>query len=373
MMRIIWQVSIVLLIWTIYNRNAFSNALVARPNAVNEDNHNFAWSEPLFFIIGAPKCATTSLSDLLYTHPDICRSNYKEPQYFNHYWHMGEQFYKKRVVRNPKCQGHYVDATPDYLHSQLAASNMLQAWGPKRIKEKRLVVILRNPIAREFSWYNHLIKACIPTLRRYMYRKKQRTVSGQDALKACGSDKHCDNLCGNSTTRTMTYKRELDFLVPFDQYIRDSALLTKSNYAHNLKRWLEVFQRKQILVLNFDQLINPKNDLINVVAQHYGLEAFPSSARLPKDNTASQDPTMHTELLCSTLERLEEYYASSTEELYQLLAANNPKNPRTPLEPPFGVFPRPKCVNKILSQTEDNGEDAFNADARADAVTDHDD
>jgi len=42
---------------------------LVRPNAVNDNNRNFTWDGPRLFIIGAPKCATTSLSDLLHMHP----------------------------------------------------------------------------------------------------------------------------------------------------------------------------------------------------------------------------------------------------------------------------------------------------------------
>ncbi|WP_040414858.1 sulfotransferase [Desulfococcus multivorans] len=38
---------------------------------------------PDFFIIGAPRCGTTSLSRYLSKHPDICFSRPKEPHYFS--------------------------------------------------------------------------------------------------------------------------------------------------------------------------------------------------------------------------------------------------------------------------------------------------
>ena len=38
--------------------------------------------KPNFFIVGAPKCGTTSLQYYLQQHPDIFMSNYNEPHYF---------------------------------------------------------------------------------------------------------------------------------------------------------------------------------------------------------------------------------------------------------------------------------------------------
>jgi hypothetical protein len=39
--------------------------------------------KPTFFIIGAPKCGTTSLAAWLGTHPDAFMSPTKEPDFFN--------------------------------------------------------------------------------------------------------------------------------------------------------------------------------------------------------------------------------------------------------------------------------------------------
>ncbi len=36
-----------------------------------------------FFIIGAPKCGTTSLVEYLSSHPDVGFSHIKEPHYFS--------------------------------------------------------------------------------------------------------------------------------------------------------------------------------------------------------------------------------------------------------------------------------------------------
>ena len=39
---------------------------------------------PNFIVIGAAKCGTTSLCDLLGAHPDVFMSTPKEPRYFSH-------------------------------------------------------------------------------------------------------------------------------------------------------------------------------------------------------------------------------------------------------------------------------------------------
>ena len=39
--------------------------------------------KPNFFILGAPKCGTTSMAKWLSEHPEIFMSKYKEPHYYN--------------------------------------------------------------------------------------------------------------------------------------------------------------------------------------------------------------------------------------------------------------------------------------------------
>jgi len=275
----------------------------------------------------------------------VCRSNFKEPQYFNHFWHMDEQFYRKRMVKNQRCAGVYLDATPDYLHSPQAPARMLQAWGPARVQEKRLVVILRDPISRQFSWYNHEIKLCVPPLRKYMNSRKRITLVGGEIAAACAKDKHCKHLCPAAEGKTMTIKQELGVLNSFDDYVAASGRHDVNLYARSLERWLQVFPRRQLLVLNFEQLVRANSTLLDAVAQHYQIKPFPPGVMLPRDNAASFDPTLQTQLQCSSVARLEQQYARPTQELYALLAGAEPGNPRSPLEPPFGTFSRAKCVD----------------------------
>ena len=39
--------------------------------------------KPNCFIVGAPRCGTTALFSYLQTHPQICMSDFKEPNYFS--------------------------------------------------------------------------------------------------------------------------------------------------------------------------------------------------------------------------------------------------------------------------------------------------
>ena len=153
-----------------------------------------------------------------------------------------------------ECNTSFVDASPDYLHSYDAADNLLAAYGSQGLRSKRLVVLLRNPVEREFSWYNHLVKNCVPKLRAYMKKpahKKKELRGGKAIWAACKTSRHCRSLCrdDHDAARTMTAKNPLAGLFSFEAYTMEASM-HRSHYAENLRRWLKVFDRKQVLVVS---------------------------------------------------------------------------------------------------------------------------
>lgn len=101
---------------------------------------------PNFFILGAPKCGTTSLAAWLSEHPRVYMSPVKEPHFFAT---------DLRSVYKPRDLSSYLDlfsdadrfqvavgeASTGYLYSRTAVPNILQS-----IADPRFIVMLRRPI-----------------------------------------------------------------------------------------------------------------------------------------------------------------------------------------------------------------------------------
>ena len=109
---------------------------------------------PDFIVIGAAKCGTTSLCDLLGSHPEIFFSNPKEPRYFSNTERFGTAEFRDwyeslfAEVNNEKRVG---EGTTTYTHPEIAAT--VAGRIREAIPHCRLIFMARHPIRRlESDW-----------------------------------------------------------------------------------------------------------------------------------------------------------------------------------------------------------------------------
>lgn len=101
-----------------------------------------------FMIVGGQKCGTTSMHNWLDQHPQICMSYPKEPKFFEiDYW-RGSHWYEQK---------HYYGGYK--FHGEARVQNILVKYVPDRImeynKNTKIVIMIRNPIDRFISAWNH--------------------------------------------------------------------------------------------------------------------------------------------------------------------------------------------------------------------------
>ena len=107
--------------------------------------------KPTFFIIGAPKCGTTSLHEYLNRHSQITMSNPKEPHYFSlDIKNGGIRDYEKYLncfAHGEKSSLAIGESSTLYLYSKVAIQKIFEYD-----KDAKFIVMLRNPleIARSF-------------------------------------------------------------------------------------------------------------------------------------------------------------------------------------------------------------------------------
>ena len=110
---------------------------------------------PNTYIIGAPKCGTTSLVAYLKAHPDIFIPDIKEPFFWS------QDIDQSFSVSKEKYLSFYVDSK-DYQISIDASTSY--CWSEKAIlkileenEKAKFIFMIRNPINMAFSWHAEML------------------------------------------------------------------------------------------------------------------------------------------------------------------------------------------------------------------------
>lgn len=109
-----------------------------------------------FINIGAAKCGTTTLHNILIQHPNLCIPTEKDFHFFDNdaNYAKGLDWYA-RYFRS--CDGDILkgEISATYLYSEKAPSRLAKYFG----HQLKLILILRNPAERAFSEYLHQKRA----------------------------------------------------------------------------------------------------------------------------------------------------------------------------------------------------------------------
>ena len=178
---------------------------------------------PDFVIVGAQKAGTTALYAYLRWHPDITGPSFKEVSFFDRHYAQGERWYRAHLpIRRRALVG---EASPSYLFHPLA---------PERVKRlipnARLIALLRDPVERAFSHYQHEVAL------------GREELSFEDAI-----DREEERMQGEveRMLRDPTY---------FSHAWWNYTYVSRGRYAEQLERWHAAFPREQLLVLLTDEL-----------------------------------------------------------------------------------------------------------------------
>ena len=136
---------------------------------------------PNLFIVGAPKCGTTSMYEYLKQHPDIFMIENKEPQFFNtdhkYETRQSSKVYFKQFETEEKVK-YLGEATPMYLYSNEAPENI------KKISpDAKIIIMVRRPADIVYSRYLQNLKNGVENAKTFLQalqleetRKKGRKI-----------------------------------------------------------------------------------------------------------------------------------------------------------------------------------------------------
>ena len=149
-----------------------------------------ALSKPNFFIIGAPKCGTTSLYNYLNSHSQITMSHPKEPHYFSTDIENGGIRNKEEYLgcfshsnRNSVAIG---ESSTLYLYSKVAVQNICNYN-----KDAKFITMIRNPIEIARSFHQVALKVFgeIETDFQKAWMLEENRKSGLNIPRGCVDSK----------------------------------------------------------------------------------------------------------------------------------------------------------------------------------------
>ena len=258
----------------------------------------FIRSLPDFLIIGGQKCGTTSLYQYLLQHPCIApivpiNHNRKEIRYFSKYYNKGINWYKAHfpsilyqrytniVHSRPLICG---ESTPIYMFYHFALKRIQEI-----IPDVKLIVLLRNPIDRAYSHYNHVV------------RLGKENLSFEDAL-----DSEHDRI-KNEYEKMCSDENYISFELSYHSYI------SRGIYADQLEKLFTLFTRKNVLILNTEALFNNTQMEFDKVLRFLELPPF-------KVNTFEKyNEGLYVDMKHATRRRLEKYFKTHNQRLFNLI------------------------------------------------------
>jgi hypothetical protein len=249
---------------------------------------------PDFLIIGTKKGGTTSLYHLLIQHPYVEPAAAKELHFFDYLFDEGVEWYRQCFPTPRWKDGRKTitgEATP-YLDWLVTSGRVATV-----IPQARLIALLRNPVDRAHSDYQHVARKGLET------RTFEEVVEAEKEAPPFGD--------GGEAS-----KRE-DRASP--DYV-DHGFLRRGVYVDQLLRWSKFFSKEQLLVLKSEDLFERPQETLKAVLNFLELPEWEPQASefLKKRNEGNYEQGMDP----STRRRLEEYFEPHNRRLYDYLGVD---------------------------------------------------
>lgn len=244
-------------------------------------------NQPNFFLVGAPRCATTAMCQYLDRHPSIYISKPKEPNFFD-----GDLLSLKPLHRSYTLE-EYLDlfkagerllcgeGTVWYMLSKTAARDIYQ-FNPNA----KILIMLRNPVDFLNSLHSHLVF--------YGYEDIQDFESALQAEPDRRQGKRIPPGC--NPTELLFYSELVSF-------------------SEQIQRYLDVFDRSQIHFTIYDDFVKNTAGTYRKLLEFLGVNPnFTTNFEIVNSNKRSRnaiDPKFR--------QQLQSQYAEEVEKLSQLL------------------------------------------------------
>ena len=237
---------------------------------------------PNFIVIGVKRCGTTTLYEQLSEHPCIEKSSHDNLGFFNNNFELGINWYKSHFVTNLRKReierkyGQFAtyDVTSSYIQKKKTAENIF-----KTLPNVKLIIILRNPTDRAYSEYN------------------------QNIIDENESREFIDLI-----------KQEIKEIQNMEniEFSSDKInLVKKGMYEKQISPWLEIFDRKQILIITTEEFGEKTTETYDKIFRFLELPEYKIK------NKERHRKGAYKEMDVKTRKILDDFYEPYNKELFQ--------------------------------------------------------
>jgi hypothetical protein len=264
---------------------------------------------PDFLIIGAQRCGTTSLYNYLIQHPCIYPATTKEVGYFDRYhspdirWYRAKapcmfrqddlrwyrahfpsifrQYYAMHLARRPFITG---EASTGYILNPHALRRISAL-----LPHARLILLLRNPVDRAYSHYQHSWKA------------------GKESLPFEEALEHEEARIGAAWERMLVDETYYSIDIAWYAYVRTGV------YVDQIKVLRSLVPQEQVLIIKSEEFYTDPPSTVKLICEFLQVPSWDLKDR------SIYNGHSNTTLKAATRQRLVEYFKPHNQQLSELL------------------------------------------------------
>ncbi len=208
---------------------------------------------PNFFILGAQKAGTTTLYTYLAQHPDVYMPSSKEPHFFDYYYEKGAEEYRQRHFGDWNGEKAIGEASPSYLSVGSARERIAEM-----VREPRLIIILRHPAERAYSeWWMTWSHGWEHLSFSEAIDANLREVKEHGLFEGQAGEKHWHRVLAGHLEGRIRYR----------------SYLQHGYYSIYIRHCFELFPRRNIKILLFNDLVNAPRQVVADVCDFLGVDS----------------------------------------------------------------------------------------------------
>jgi Sulfotransferase domain len=240
---------------------------------------------PDFIILGGMKCGATALYETLAQHPQILPALRPDVHFFDHNHERGLHWYRRHFPLIPYAYGKKLVSGRPVLTGEASPHYLFHPHVPWRlhaaVPRAKLIVLLRDPVARAFAHYRHNVSQNLEPLTF-----PEALAREEDRLR---------------DDRARLQRNELHLSADYQHY----AYAAGGRYCEQLVAYHALIAKDQLLILRSEEFYAKPGLTIQKVLAFLGLgHELPAAMTLPRIAPEPPVPAAAAERLRTTFEPL---------------------------------------------------------------------